>query len=152
MLNLKFKFPAKNTLLLLAGNLNFKLRIVFWNIFFLKFGDLKNESHFLKKATFIKRYRFPKTSLMVHTKDFSKGCVFLSASTIAKERNTQPFENSLVHTVQSMSKFKMLLYLNDCFCDNHTNSKFFLFLISHFRCPSYALKSHGLLTTRKTFS
>ena len=31
--NLKFKFPAKNTLLLLAGNLNFKHRIVFWNIF-----------------------------------------------------------------------------------------------------------------------
>ena len=50
ILNLKFKFPAKNTLLLLAGNLNFKLRIVFWNIFFWRFGDLKNESHFLKKS------------------------------------------------------------------------------------------------------
>ena len=37
VLNLKFKFPANNTLLLLAGNLNFKLRIVFWNIFFLRF-------------------------------------------------------------------------------------------------------------------
>ena len=36
------------TLLLLAGNLNFKFRIVFWNISFLRFGDLKNESHFLK--------------------------------------------------------------------------------------------------------
>ena len=35
ILNLKFKFPAKNTLLLLARNLNFKLRIVFW-IFFLE--------------------------------------------------------------------------------------------------------------------
>ena len=34
ILNLKFKFPAKNTLLLLAGNLNVKLKIVFWNIFF----------------------------------------------------------------------------------------------------------------------
>ena len=36
--------------MLLAGNLNFKLRIAFWNIFF---GDLeiyKNESHFLKKS------------------------------------------------------------------------------------------------------
>ena len=31
-------------------NLNFKLRIVFWNIFFLRFGDLKNESHFLNKS------------------------------------------------------------------------------------------------------
>ena len=38
ILSLKFKFPANNTLLLLAGNLNFKLRIVFWNIFFLRFG------------------------------------------------------------------------------------------------------------------
>ena len=34
ILNLKFNFPAKNTLLLLAANLNFKLRIVLWNIFF----------------------------------------------------------------------------------------------------------------------
>jgi hypothetical protein len=38
ILSLKFKFPANNTLLLLAGNLNFKFRIVFWNIFF---GDLE---------------------------------------------------------------------------------------------------------------
>ena len=51
ILNLKFKFPAQNTLLLLAGNLNFKLRIVFWNIFF---GDLKNKLHFLKKKTPLK--------------------------------------------------------------------------------------------------
>ena len=35
-MNLKFKFPANNSKVLLAGNLNFKLRIVFWNIFFLK--------------------------------------------------------------------------------------------------------------------
>ena len=38
ILSLKFKFPANKTLLILAGNLNFKLRIVFWNIFF---GDLE---------------------------------------------------------------------------------------------------------------
>ena len=56
ILSLKFKFPAKNTLLLLAGNSNFKLRIVFWNIFFWKFGDLKNELHFLKKATIRQRF------------------------------------------------------------------------------------------------
>ena len=36
---------------------------------------------------------------MVHTRDFSKCCVFLYASTKAKERNPQPFVNSLVHTV-----------------------------------------------------
>ena len=47
ILNLKFKFPANNTLLLMAGNLNFKFRIVF-GIYF--FGDLKNTSHFLKKS------------------------------------------------------------------------------------------------------
>ena len=39
ILNLKFKFPVKNTLLLLAGNLNF------W-----RFGGLKNTQHFLKKS------------------------------------------------------------------------------------------------------
>ena len=50
ILNLKFKFPAKNTLLLLEGNLNFKFRIVFLEYFFWRFGDLKNESHFLKKS------------------------------------------------------------------------------------------------------
>ena len=34
ILSLIFKFPANNTLLLMAGNLNFKLRIAFRNIFF----------------------------------------------------------------------------------------------------------------------
>ena len=52
ILSLKFKFPAKNILLLFAGNLNFKLRIVFGNIHFWRFGDLKNESYFWIKATF----------------------------------------------------------------------------------------------------
>ena len=52
ILSLKFKFPTNNTLLLLAGNLNFKFRIAFRNIFFWRYGDLKNKSHFLKKATF----------------------------------------------------------------------------------------------------
>ena len=36
ILNLKFKFPANNTLLFWAENLNFKFRIVF--IFFWRFG------------------------------------------------------------------------------------------------------------------
>ena len=34
ILSLKFKFPADYSTLLLARNLNFKLRIVFWNSFF----------------------------------------------------------------------------------------------------------------------
>ena len=39
ILKLKYKFPTNNSKVLLVGNLNFKLRIVFWNIFF--FGDLE---------------------------------------------------------------------------------------------------------------
>ena len=53
ILSLKFKFPANNTLLLLTGNLNFKFRIVFWNIFFWRF-----EKHIAKKATFTKACLF----------------------------------------------------------------------------------------------
>ena len=34
ILSLKFKFPANNPLLSMTGNLKFKLRIVFLNIFF----------------------------------------------------------------------------------------------------------------------
>ena len=42
ILSFKFKFPANNSKLLLAGNLNFKLRIVFWNIFFWDLEIWKN--------------------------------------------------------------------------------------------------------------
>ena len=56
---LSWAWNLNNSKVLLAGNLNFKLRIVFWNIYFLRFGDLKNESHFLKKNTF-------RTQLIVH--------------------------------------------------------------------------------------
>ena len=38
ILDFKFKFPPNFSILLLAGNLNFKFRIVFWNILF---GGLK---------------------------------------------------------------------------------------------------------------
>ena len=62
ILNLKFKFLANYSILLLAGNLNFKLRIVFWNIFFWRFGDLKNESHFLKKSHLYSLTRKDKTT------------------------------------------------------------------------------------------
>ena len=48
ILNLKFKFPTNYNMLLLAGNLNFIFRIVFLEYFY--FGDLKNESNFLKKC------------------------------------------------------------------------------------------------------
>ena len=37
ILSLKFKFPVNYSVLLLAGNLNFKFRIIFWNIFFWRF-------------------------------------------------------------------------------------------------------------------
>ena len=47
--NLIFEIPAHNIMLLWAGILIFKFRIIFWNIFFWRLGGLKNESHFLKK-------------------------------------------------------------------------------------------------------
>ena len=43
-------------LLIWAGISNFKLRIVFWNNFFGRLGDLKNESHFLNKRHL---YQYP---------------------------------------------------------------------------------------------
>ena len=50
ILSLKFEFPANNSKVLLAGNLNFKLRIAFWNIFFEIWRSEKISSHFLKKS------------------------------------------------------------------------------------------------------
>ena len=45
--NIPNHYPElKSCLLLWAGNSNFKLRIVIWNIFFWRFGDLTNTSHF----------------------------------------------------------------------------------------------------------
>ena len=49
ILNLKFKFPTNNSKVLLAGNLNFKLRIVFWNIFFWDLEIWKMNRTFWKK-------------------------------------------------------------------------------------------------------
>ena len=49
ILNLKFKTPTHNIILLLVEILYFKFRLVFWNIFLGRMGDLKKESHFLKK-------------------------------------------------------------------------------------------------------
>ena len=53
ILSLKFKFPTYNSKELLAGNLNYKLRLVFLEYFF--FWDLeiwKTNPTFWKKATF----------------------------------------------------------------------------------------------------
>ena len=52
ILSLKFKFPNNNSKVLLAANLNFKLRIVFWNIFFWDLEIWKMNCTFWKKATF----------------------------------------------------------------------------------------------------
>ena len=41
ILNLKFKISAQSSIMLWAGILNFKFKIVFWNTFFSRFGDLK---------------------------------------------------------------------------------------------------------------
>ena len=48
ILDLKFKIPALNSILLWAGILNFKFRIVFWIIFFWRFEKriaLSEKSH-----------------------------------------------------------------------------------------------------------
>ena len=48
---LKSKIPAHNTHITVMGrNFKFQVQDSFFGIFFL--GDLKNKSHFLKKATF----------------------------------------------------------------------------------------------------
>ena len=39
----KSQIHAHNSIVLWGGILNFKLRIVFWNMFFWRLGDLKNE-------------------------------------------------------------------------------------------------------------
>ena len=50
ILDLKFKIPVHNSIMELAGNLNLKPRIVIWNNIFWRFGDLKNETNFLKRS------------------------------------------------------------------------------------------------------
>ena len=52
ILSLKFKFPTNNSKVLLAGNLNFKLRIVFWNIFLGDWEIWETNLTFWKKNTF----------------------------------------------------------------------------------------------------
>ena len=48
ILSLEFKFPTNNTF---GGKLKFQVQDSFLEyIFFLRFGDLKNTSHFLKKS------------------------------------------------------------------------------------------------------
>ena len=50
ILSLKFEFPVNNSKVLLAGNLNFlQAQDSFLEYIFLRFGDLKNELHLLKK-------------------------------------------------------------------------------------------------------
>jgi hypothetical protein len=44
ILNLKFKISAHNMILILAGILNFKSKIVFWMILFWRLGDLKKRN------------------------------------------------------------------------------------------------------------
>ena len=43
ILDMKFKIPAYNSIVLWAGILNFKCRIVFWNLFFWRFGITLSE-------------------------------------------------------------------------------------------------------------
>ena len=67
ILSLKFKFPANNSKVFLAGNLNFKFRIVFWNIFLGGLEIWKTNHTFWKKPplhkTKFKKEIFQKTIL-----------------------------------------------------------------------------------------
>ena len=54
ILNLKFKIPTHNIILLWGGILNFKFRIVFWNIFFWDWEIWKMNRFFWKKKPFSK--------------------------------------------------------------------------------------------------
>ena len=49
ILSLKFKFPVNNSILQLAGNLNLKLWIVFWNIFILEIWRFEKRIAFSEK-------------------------------------------------------------------------------------------------------
>ena len=51
ILSLKFKFPTINTLLLLAGNIDFKFMMVFWNIFFLKIWRFEKQITLSERET-----------------------------------------------------------------------------------------------------
>ena len=55
ILNLKFKFPANNSKVLLARNLNFKLRIVFSNVFFLEIWRFKKHIALSEKKSPLER-------------------------------------------------------------------------------------------------
>ena len=52
ILTLKFKIPAHNSSMLWVGILNFKFRIVFWNIFFGDWEIWKTNYTFWKNPTF----------------------------------------------------------------------------------------------------
>ena len=55
ILDLKFKFPTNFSILLLAGNLNFKFRVVFWNIFILEIGRFEKHIALSEKRHLQKR-------------------------------------------------------------------------------------------------
>ena len=73
IVNLKFKILANNIILLWAGILNVKFRIVFWKFFFGDWKILKNESNFMKKNTFRYYLSGPSIPILHSAKTFSWG-------------------------------------------------------------------------------
>ena len=91
ILNLKFKFPPNNALLLLAENLDFKLRIVF-GIFL--FGDLeiwKTNHSFWKKATFRKGLALLTIKECLHPKPWYQTMYYTNRVQIQKRRISVAF-------------------------------------------------------------
>ena len=67
ILNLKFEFPANNSILQLAGNLNLKLRIVLWNIFILDIWRFEKRNTLSeKKPPLTPHANFPTNNLNFH--------------------------------------------------------------------------------------
>ena len=62
ILTVKFKFPTNIILLLLAGNLNFKFRIAFWNIFILEISRFKKHIALSEKKNTFNNNSSPRDS------------------------------------------------------------------------------------------
>ena len=85
--------------MLWAGTLNFKFKIVFLNTFFSRFGDRKNESHFLKKSHLQQKFVFcwhsaPKVRSRQRAQAYqqakAKDMLLFYSTKKAHKRNTKP--------------------------------------------------------------
>ena len=88
---------------------SFKLRIVFWNIFFWRFGDLKSVSHFLKKATFKRQFHCTE---VLQNNIFSKCNILMVYHFWLKQEKIDPRLNLKWIFVRTHKKQSFVLQLN----------------------------------------